>query len=588
MRTFAPSCPSPLALALGVACAGALAVAPAAGAATVKVPAPAAGDVAVAVAPVSGTAKLKVAKAGVPKGGAVTGGVVKAGGKRLALVAVVRPKSAGKAGPSITAGRAKLGASSAAAAVLGAEPPAALTAAVAPACGSAAKALGHPLRRGAGGPSAGDLATLGKVLAARLCGGDVDAKGAALLGLLGLRAPAPKAAKPSVVNPAPVAAASAPQTAPAPAGGGGTPPAGGGGGTPAPSGGTSQCANGIDDDGDGQVDAQSKGAPLFDPGCSDDKDTTENSEKTSPAQCGRGVMTQGSRIGFAVEVEGRYDDACPKAIVKGIVDTVSPVAWCDNSSWDDGHGNGACSDANGVWTISLAGALKSADAWHGNGLVVKSGTLCSTRAVAISYTKDGSVWERDMTVADPVGACAGPVPPAGAPECSDGIDNDSDGQIDTGNGVADSGPDPGCSSAADADESEQSFPATGCWSYLAADPDDATVAWAYIIPRAFGNSCPTMDSLVVSGAWFHVKSCAGQPYYNGAAAGTCTVKNGDAWITGGTGERIAVALKLDEPVSCDTYTQASMNMRAANVWHNASTEIARFVDDTLTECPSIW
>jgi hypothetical protein len=24
------------------------------------------------------------------------------------------------------------------------------------------------------------------------------------------------------------------------------------------------------------------------------------------------------------------------------------------------------------------------------------------------------------------------------------------------------------------------------------------------------------------------------------------------------------------------------------VWHNASTEIARFVDDTLTECPSIW
>jgi hypothetical protein len=262
------------------------------------------------------------------------------------------------------------------------------------------------------------------------------------------------------------------------------------------------------------------------------------------------------------------------------------VTWCDNSGWDDGHGNGGCTSQLGVWQILPSSEAAGGDAWHGNGIVDLS--LCNTRAVAVTYTKDGAAWERDMTVADPVGACVGPLPPANAPECADGIDNDWDGQIDTGNGVADSGPDPGCSSATDATEGEPGFPATGCWSYLAADPDDPTIAWAYVIPRAAGNSCPTMDALVVALKFLRVTSCASPSYYDGSPAGTCTVKNGDAWISGGSGERIAVALKLDEAISCDTYTQASMEMRAAGEWHNASTEIAQFVDDQLAECPSIW
>ena len=129
---------------------------------------------------------------------------------------------------------------------------------MAPACAGAATALGRPLRRGAGAPAASDLKALGKVLAARLCGKDVDAKGAALLGLLGLNPAGPRGGA-SAPPPAGVAGASDARArrperrrhAPPrrPSGGTTTPPAGGG----AP-----QCANGKDDDGDGQIDALGK------------------------------------------------------------------------------------------------------------------------------------------------------------------------------------------------------------------------------------------------------------------------------------------------------------------------------------------
>jgi hypothetical protein len=54
-----------------------------------------------------------------------------------------------------------------------------------------------------------------------------------------------------------------------------------GGGTP-----KAQCANGVDDDGDGRVDARDKaGTANPDPGCSGVADTSENSEIAVPAAC---------------------------------------------------------------------------------------------------------------------------------------------------------------------------------------------------------------------------------------------------------------------------------------------------------------
>jgi hypothetical protein len=566
------------------ACAGALALSPAAGAATLKLPAPAAGEVAVVAAPVTGA--LKVGKAGVPKGVAITGGTITAGGgKKLALIAVVRPKKTAKPSAKATAG--KLGAAATGPAVLAAAPADALTGAVAAACpSSAATALGRTLRRGAGAPTASDLKTLGKVLAARLCGTDVDAKGGALLGLLGLNAAGPKAGTPGAKRPAgamPTGVVGG-ASAPAPPAAGPT-PAGGGSTTPPPStggGSANQCANGKDDDGDGQVDALGTTAPLFDPGCSSPADTTEDSEKPLPAACTDGAVTQGSRVGFAVRVDSRTSAGCPKAMTKGLVDVPSKVTGCDNPGWDDGHGNGASSTKDDVCSNVVAGGIRNGDEWHLNG--VAAADLCGARAVVVAYAGDGTAWERDAVITDKVAACTTPAPPLGAPECADGIDNDYDGQIDVA-GVADSGPDPGCTGAQDASEDEAVYPSTGCWNYVAPDPEDPTIAWVYVMPNGtWGSTCPTMDAAAISFDYLHVQSCLTKPYWAGTAAGTCTVKNGDAWLAGGSGERIAVALQLDEPIGCDTYMLAQVDMRTSGTWREAITTPAKIVDDHVETC----
>lgn len=63
-----------------------------------------------------------------------------------------------------------------------------------------------------------------------------------------------------------------------------------GGGTPP----KAQCANGVDDDGDGQVDARQQPAATDpDPGCSGTADTTENSEIAPPGGCDVGIGTFG-------------------------------------------------------------------------------------------------------------------------------------------------------------------------------------------------------------------------------------------------------------------------------------------------------
>jgi hypothetical protein len=574
--------PSRLALcAAGAACAGALATAPGAAAAPLKLPAPAAGEVAVIAAPVTGRATLKVAKGGVPRGVAVTGGVVTSGGRKLALVAVVRPKKAARPSAKATAGAAKLAGATSSAAVLAAPPADALAGAVAPACASAATALGHPLRRGAGAPTASDLKTLGRVLAARLCGTDVDAKGGALLGLLGLNAAGPKAPVPgakALATPAGVVGGASTAAPPAP-----SPPSGGGTTTPPPPpAATNQCSNGKDDDGDGQVDALGGAAPLFDPGCSSPADTTEDSEKPLPSACTAGAVTQGSRVGFAVRVDSRAAANCPKAMTRGLVDVPSKVTGCNNPGWDDGHGNGASSTKDDVCSNVVAGGIRNGDEWHLNG--VAAADLCGARAVVVAYAGDGTAWERDAVITDAVAACTTPAPPLGAPECADGIDNDYDGQIDVA-GVADSGPDPGCTSAQDASEDEATYPSTGCWNYVAPDPADATIAWLYVMPNStYGSACPTMDAAAISFDYLHVESCATKPYWTGTAGGTCTVKNGDAWLAGGSGQRIAVALQLDEAIGCDAYVQGQIDMRAAGTWREAITTTATIVDDHLEEC----
>jgi hypothetical protein len=573
MRIPVPSSP---ALALGVVCSAALGLAPAAGAATapLKVPAPAAGQVAVAAATISGAPALKAREAGVPKGAFVTGGIVKAGGRRIALVAVARPSRSAAVRAAVSAGRAKPAGTASAAALLSADPPAALTAAVAPVCAGAAKALGHPLRRGAGAPSGAELKAFGQVLAARLCGHAIDGKGTALLGLLGLQAPK-LAAKPAdgvqlgpVPAPAPVAAAST--TPPAPSTGGSAPP------PPPPS--TPACANGKDDDGDDQVDALGKGAQFFDPGCSDASDTTENSEKATPRACGLGIYTHQTRRGFGVDFDSLSFDECPKPMVKGVVDLASAITDCRDPGWEGGKGNASCDKKDGALVI----AAGKGGQWLVYGSTAAD--LCGTKGVIVGYTADGTAWEQEMPVFDGAEACKTATPPNAA-ACADGLDNDGDGQVDAA-GVLQAGPDPGCTSAADASEdSELPYPETGCWPIVAGDPQDPTIAYVYVTRRTALDSCPTMDAAWITFDTITVQSCLDGPYWAGAAAGTCEVDGGDAKVSGGAGDRIAVALKLSEPITCDMVFPGHIDMRAGGAVHDGVMDVAFFdAGDQLTFC----
>jgi hypothetical protein len=538
-----------------------LVAAPAAGAATLKLPSPAAGEVAVVAAPVTGKATPKVG--GVPKGVAVTGGV----SKHVAVFAVVRPRGAGKAGVTV---RGKLGRPSSASAVLGATPPAALATVACP----GASVLGRVLRRGAGAPAAADLQRLGAVLAARLCGKDVGDGGIALLVRLKLDAPTPP--HPSVALPAAPTASAPPTTpAPAPSAAAPAPPAA----TPPASSGAPQCSNGKDDDGDGQVDALGRGATFFDPGCANAADTTEASERTVPATCGDGLTMRATRNGFRADMDGDQP-GCPGTMAKGVVDLKPALGTCIVPSWDDRMGQASCSNEADAMVVAAGPGHR----W--TLVATAAGDLCGTSGTLVGYTADGQAWERTGPIADPKGVCAAG-PPAGTNACNNGIDDDFDGQVDFA-GLPGAGADPGCTSAGDATEdSEQVFPSTGCWPIVAADPDDATLAWIYLLPNGAGASCPTMTEAWVSFDAIEATACASQPYWSQVAAGTCAVQGGDVHVAGGSGTALAVAVQLDHAVGCDVYAPGQIDMRdGTGTLHEGVTDDGYFdAGDVLRLCP---
>ena len=126
--------------------------------------------------------------------------------------------------------------------------------------------LTKPLQRA--GQTAGDLRTVARAAAARLCGKTVPAAASAVLAKLGL--------------------GTAPQGAISPPGGG--PKAPSPPNPPPPGDGTTnECSNGIDDDGDGQVDAPSERQLRPDPGCMNANDRSENSEVALNCNAGAGV-----------------------------------------------------------------------------------------------------------------------------------------------------------------------------------------------------------------------------------------------------------------------------------------------------------
>jgi hypothetical protein len=361
-------------------------------AATVKVPVPAEGQMTVAVASVAKRSSLK-AKA--PGGIAVTGSVKKG---RLG-VAVLHRRGVAAGGEVTLKVKGK---------VRGLK-----TSVPAGACKTLAGLLSKPLVRA--GFAAADLRTAGGAAAARACGKPMPAEAQAVLDRLGLGA------------------------APPTSGGIGTPrpsqPGGGGGG----GGATNQCSNGIDDDGDGQVDAPSERRPRPDPGCMNANDSSEAGEVPLTCNAGAGVGDDRSVLEIGI------NDGCGSFVEVAVY--AAPTAFvCDIGA---SAGNWVCVIAHGH---AYADTRNATDADMADLTIGLNGDVdCSVPATIVLTRRNFEVAE----LVTPIARCG-----QAAPACSNGKDDDGDGVADARSFGTD--PDPGCSDPADQSEtSEVALPA-GC------------------------------------------------------------------------------------------------------------------------------
>jgi hypothetical protein len=370
-------------------------------AATVKVPVPPEGQIAVAVASVSKQASLKAAA---PAGIAVTGGAKRG---RLA-VAVLHRRGVTAAGVVTVKvkGRAK-GLRTVGSALAGATVPATT-------CKRLSALLSKPLR--SGGIAAADLRAVGGAAAARLCGKPLPAGASAVLDRLGLGTAPPGGG--GISAPGAIRPAASP----------------GGGGTP-----TNQCSNGIDDDGDGQVDAPSERRPRPDPGCMNANDSTESGEVPLACNAGAGVGDDRSVLQIGI------NDGCGEFVDVAVY--AAPNAFvCDIAA---SAGNWVCVIAHGhafAETRNAVGA-EMADLQIG----LNGDVDCAVPATIVLTRRTLEVAE----LVTPIARCGEP-----EPACSNGADDDGDGMADARETGSD--PDPGCTSAADTSEDSEIDLPDGC------------------------------------------------------------------------------------------------------------------------------
>jgi hypothetical protein len=332
-------------------------------AATIKVPVPAEGQVSVTVAKVSKKAKLKLVQA--PAAVAVSGSAKRG---RLAI-AVTRPRGtfgAGSVSVKLRGGKAKGVRRFTAAATDGQAPRAA--------CTTLAKLLAKPLQTG--GVAAGDLKLVGGAIAARLCGKPAPGAAAGVLARLGL--------------------GDAP-------GGGGLNPGGGGQQSPPPppSVPTNQCANGIDDDKDGQVDAAGERKLRPDPGCMNANDPTEAGEVPVPAACAAGsgvsIGDEPSQLNVGINAGcGEFVEAAVYAQPSAFVCDIQASA-----------GNWVCVIAHGQPFAETRNAVAAdmADLQ----ISLNGAANCAVPATVVLYRSDFTVAE----LVEPIQGCGEDSPPAG-------------------------------------------------------------------------------------------------------------------------------------------------------------------------------
>lgn len=464
---------------------------PAAHAATKSLPLPAEGQVAVTFASGAKSVKVKSAPAGVTVAGGVRGG-------KLA-VAVVRPRGVAAGGKVVLTlkGRVK-GVKTVPAALDGGGK--------APACSGLDKLLAKRLAGKA------DVKGLAGVLAAKLCGKPAPADAAAVLAHLGLgAAPAP---------PAPGAGPAVPTTggriAAPPARSTATPTP-----TPPPPPGKA-CANGADDDGDGQVDGE-------DPGCADGNDTSEAGEVDVSAEClqngsGAGMGEDPKGLGVGINRCGQF--------TKVRVDAAPGVAACEVFT----GGPGWTCTTSGGYGVATGPAVDTADM-----NIDLTGPANCTRKVTIALYRPGG------EVAELYGPIARCKTGGDAPACSNGVDDDGDGMVDDHFAEGTVDPDPGCTSTTDTSESSEVLAPASCKIALGLWNDEGDIA------GATAEGCGGLR-----GFWFRapgtVTEC-GHRFGAGALLGCEKVRQtGGTMFDGLRFDTLSVYTALDAPADCRPMT----------------------------------
>ena len=206
-----------------------------------------------------------------------------------------------------------------------------------------------------------------------------------------------------------------------------------GGGAP-----TNQCSNGIDDDGDGQVDAPSERKLRPDPGCMNANDSTETGEVPLTCNAGAGVGDDKSVLQIGI------NDGCGSFVEVAVY--AAPNAFvCDIAA---SAGNWVCVIAHGH---AYADTRNATDAEMADLTIGLNGDANCAVPATIVLTR------RNLEVAElvtPIARCG-----QAAPACSNGKDDDGDGVADAREFGTD--PDPGCSGPGRRERGLRGRPARG-------------------------------------------------------------------------------------------------------------------------------
>jgi hypothetical protein len=470
-----------------------------AAAATVKIPIPAEGQVAVGIASVPKGKKVSLRVATAPAGVAIAGAAKRG---RLA-VAVTRRRGVGAAGSvsiSVKGAKAK-GLRSYTSALAGGTAPGA-------ACTTLGALLGKPLQ--SAGIAAADLRAIGAAAAARLCGKPFPSGAPGVLARLGLGT-TPSGSGGGSLHP-----------------GGGAPAPGGGGGI----GGGAECANGIDDDHDGQVDAPSERKLRPDPGCMNANDPTEAGEVPVPAAC---AASSGAGVGDDQTVlQVGINDGCGTFTEVAVY--AAPTSF--SCTIFTQANNFACVIAHGQ---PFADTRNATDADQADIEIDLTGNAsCGVPATIVLMRRNFEVAE----LVTPIARCG-----TTKPACSNGADDDSDGMTDARDATGATDPDPGCSGPADTSEdSEVGLPA-GCTIDLATFDNDE------LFPGIAIAGCGA-----IKGAWFKPSAAPTDCHYAAGAADTATCT-----VTGATAGATFAATTADVLLATHTTTMPQCGLVTAAI-----------------------